>query len=734
MPIPWAPGRHTLIPDHASRGITVKQLRDFKYFLQRLCCAGLLNRDVPPAAQEQKCSNRIAWFDLNMYDICDEVVKPVIRYQFPDFPADPITGRQWFSWVELVAESRQPPLLFFSHWWGGCFRDFVYIVETLCKDSQLSINSSIWICTFALCQFGEDLGATLDQCPFRQGLDVAISTVLVVDRQAGSLDRTWCGFEMQLTAKSGKHLDIYTPAGRVGSDRASSGPLLDALEQWDITVTETSQPTDRRQILNYVAGVDELAGLHTDATGKLPVVVNGFKQLSDERPALKPRQVRSGKSDYAYEEELVHEREDAFAKLNQLVREKALASIGKAQLMHGCLVEDRGFRGLTLAQLRAFAREVRRKCNAEQLVFTHAETGQKETVTWTTIRQYHLRDLFIEPMTKQRCCSYMELVSGGAQRPQYFVEDTPNMFFADVMAAIDWMAEARHLSDTAAFFFIELSINRHNEQADFQKLIVEKSFRECSAMLFCCDHFRENMRRARRYENILRATQADMMLDLGCCSGVLACTRAFEDGGQEFGHFDSAVAEELFCMKCTELTGKPGVPDAVRNMIGSAFPRLCQVDALRRFEQRVVRLAVGPMLRAAAAHGAPESVFTIQKICLTPGLRLSSRALKGGLGEDSAHVAAAMGHTTNLRTLLELKADPDAEDVLCERPLHHAALAGSIASIHVLLAAGADPAAESIFGETPLDVAVQNPAGFLRIQTEEIICLLGVRLEGPLPI
>ena len=96
-------------------------------------------------------------------------------------------------------------------------------------------------------------------------------------------------------------MDLYTPAGRVGSDHATSGPLVDEVMNWDICKSDASQESDRRQIMNFIAGINEMTGLLHDATGEV-LVENGFKRLSDTQLS-EERTVRaqSGLLEYAHE-------------------------------------------------------------------------------------------------------------------------------------------------------------------------------------------------------------------------------------------------------------------------------------------------------------------------------------------------------------------------------------------------------------------------------------------------
>merc|ERR1712107_96180 len=131
----------------------------------------------------------------NMYDIRDLVVKPVIK--FVESKRDKC-GQ--YSWVELVAREPQPPYMLVSHYWGGRFRDFMAAVDRVCTTNMLSTKKSMWVCTFANSQFGEEFGTRLVDSPFAQAVHAAAwGTILIVDRDAGSLKRSWCSVELLYT-------------------------------------------------------------------------------------------------------------------------------------------------------------------------------------------------------------------------------------------------------------------------------------------------------------------------------------------------------------------------------------------------------------------------------------------------------------------------------------------------------------------------------------------------------
>jgi hypothetical protein len=48
------------------------------------------------------------------------------------------------------------------------------------------------VCTFANNQFGESFGSEIIGTPFVRAIESAEATILIVDRDAGSLTRSWC--------------------------------------------------------------------------------------------------------------------------------------------------------------------------------------------------------------------------------------------------------------------------------------------------------------------------------------------------------------------------------------------------------------------------------------------------------------------------------------------------------------------------------------------------------------
>merc|ERR1719443_1897436 len=120
--------------------------------------------------------------------------------------------------------------------------DFMAAIEKLAVDKSLRGLTKLWVCTFANCQFGDDfVSRGLQNCAFIRAVEQANITVLLIDRRAGSLSRIWCGLELHYTIGMKKELAFYTSMGRASADGAFSGPLVEAVEGWDIRRGQASE-------------------------------------------------------------------------------------------------------------------------------------------------------------------------------------------------------------------------------------------------------------------------------------------------------------------------------------------------------------------------------------------------------------------------------------------------------------------------------------------------------------
>ncbi|CAE8612784.1 unnamed protein product [Polarella glacialis] len=84
MPIPWVPGRPAaVIDDITQRAMTVKQLQDLRLFLQRLCKSQVLKQTTKFPKLRGLEGKPMDWYDINLYQMNDEVIKKVIPYHDP---------------------------------------------------------------------------------------------------------------------------------------------------------------------------------------------------------------------------------------------------------------------------------------------------------------------------------------------------------------------------------------------------------------------------------------------------------------------------------------------------------------------------------------------------------------------------------------------------------------------------------------------------------------------------
>ena len=170
------------------RGLSCCQFRDLVRFTKRLCRTGLLRYEGHPRKPD---GSRILWSEITMYEVCNNVVKPVIAHLSPG---------GGYSWSTLVNKGKaKRPRIFISHSWQERFDDFVASFEHLQLDRGLTATDAVWICTFANNQFEVVLGKMLDESPFYKALEHAMEVALFIDHNASALSRSWCNFELAVT-------------------------------------------------------------------------------------------------------------------------------------------------------------------------------------------------------------------------------------------------------------------------------------------------------------------------------------------------------------------------------------------------------------------------------------------------------------------------------------------------------------------------------------------------------
>lgn len=728
MPVPWGdPGKPTRIPNVVDRAMTVKQLMDFRALVKRLTKTGLLKNTTPFSKASGTFGQAIDWSDINLYQITDEVIKKVIPHVDPEgeYEASSSGGRRWYSWTELVARKPQRATVMMSHWWGGRFNDFTTAIDRLVLDKSLSVSTAIWICTFANCQFGEDFGTMLSESPFVKVLSCTDLTVHVVDRIGGSLTRSWCGLELQYTIMNEAELALYTSAGAVGSSYVSGGPLVEEIKGWDIRQSEASDAPYRRQILNYIAGVDEVRGLKTTTSGamelndaKRPQLKGGDEEARD--PLAKKR--INGEDEYSYEASLFQKHGDKFENLNMMVRLSVMKGLEVGRRPKGCTLASMAERGVTISQLRTFTLSLKASCpwSKDRAPWWFDGDFPQEAYQYEELRPRHVMH-YVGHLTSSRSCTWVELRADRPQIPQHFLEFAWKETWVDIMASLEWYIEANRLPDSEVLYVDILAANYRSTSREQRQDEVQHVLQECSGFLRILSDDEESMSRAWPLFNMEQAARSRKKVFLGCKTAVMACSAPFPDGSWVFGRFDPDIARRFTRVDIREAQCSPASLKFIHDFIERSYLATGVDDGFCRFNSRKALWCAGPMLRDAAANDDADTIASLKGI---DGLRLESSNLTGGLGESALHVAAGRASLNALRALLDAKVDPNIEDGMRERPLHCAALGGHAEVVRMLLSARADIRCESEFAEVPIEVAHQNPAGFLGVDTTEVVAVL----------
>eukprot|EP00747_Dinoflagellata_sp_TGD_P039736 gnl/TRDRNA2_/TRDRNA2_140440_c2_seq1.p1 gnl/TRDRNA2_/TRDRNA2_140440_c2~~gnl/TRDRNA2_/TRDRNA2_140440_c2_seq1.p1 ORF type:complete len:412 (-),score=60.42 gnl/TRDRNA2_/TRDRNA2_140440_c2_seq1:105-1166(-) len=216
----------------------------------------------------------------------------------------------------------------------------------------------------------------------------------------------------------------------------------------------------------------------------------------------------------------------------------------------------------------------------------------------------------------------------------------------------------------------------------------------------------------------------DLVSPIGC----IATTRPFAIGAWCFGDFDSHVAEIGVEFDILQVAFK--LPAARRLVLNCISKDKFDADTeppksslgYVKFNQRLRAKFAGPLVREAAYDGNWNQIIRILELC--PTLNIESSGLAGYLGQGAIHCATAGGHAEVVQQLLVKDSSPNAQDREGESPLHYAALAGHAAIAQLLVNANADVTQESFSAEWPIEVAQNNPAYFLGVDTTEVIEVL----------
>ena len=398
------------------------------------------------------------------------------------------------------------------------------------------------------------------------------------------------------------------------------------------------------------------------------------------------------------------------------VRVSVIGRIGASRRNKGCELPQIRERGITLGQLRTFARKARTalgKC--------------LPGVPWETVSALQVHEQFLMKQTFKRKCSYVELVAEGPQIPDTFVDFQYCMYFSDIMGSIEWFAEAMGLKDSAVFFWGMLAKNPYHRDEEKKsnhfegdQLVVDKSQRECRSLLLATGaEIRSNsssvsvqpwsMSRAWRLYQLECAARLGQAIYFACSTGVMACTKLFPNGHSKFGSIPCQITEAVFNV---DIEGAACTVPAERDQVLAFIQQGYHGRGVDRLQRRLQRWAAFHLVSLLAASGDQE-LPKLKDVCSIPGFSINHELAKGTLGESTLHEAVAAKSYSTVQQLLSHGFPPDPTDSMHETPLHYAALAGDLHLVRLLLDARADPVMESVFGETPFDVARQGAASFL---------------------
>ena len=123
---------------------------------------------------------------------------------------------------------------------------------------------------------------------------------------------------------------------------------------------------------------------------------------------------------------------------NQTIVPKEDTVLGKKN--KGCTVSDPALRGILTAQLRSFIVHIQRRCEKE--IWVNSK-GRKTTAREVTM--YDAVAYVIKPATRERKCSYVELVSNKEQKPDWFVSYSWAESVVDLFSCIEQMGRDRNL-------------------------------------------------------------------------------------------------------------------------------------------------------------------------------------------------------------------------------------------------------------------------------------------------
>lgn len=766
--VPWdrssGRARTVDVPDVEERGISIFQLHSFATYVQKLCAVGVL-RDTARAAAELgaalpgpsgegtssssrggSASSRLIWESITTGNVCHRVIIPVISHL-----AKAVIEVHHCSWVELVADGPQVPAYFISHSWGGQILDLFAAIGHLAVVKGLTFSSSVWICSFANNQFRSSLSSTLTNSPFVKAAKRCQEAVLVLDRPFRILDRSWCIFEMAVVVSQGLALTICTGSGLVGSKFVSSSPVVDAVNSLDVAgLGEADNDVDRRRIANYIAFIHGEDA--PDAEQEFVRIDRAAGTLSDEPAATEADRKKlgrlasrdkasgtlrdNGELEYCYEhnlttglksvkfEQLTGDLKRMFLESLQLQSAEAIWTRSQCLSVDDPMTKFLAEPGMNPAPLFEYRRRL-----------ATMDAGSSKLVT---LRQRLSADSVAQDGSPD---------SQTEDRPDsadVFVVCPLDAFFADVVDALDWHAEARKLPDYWHYWLHAVEAG-DGCLVPAEGTVGYRALQACTCIVLVvadCHRVDEDsevvldgsgeeqlqtseplglssawpsLEALRGFFSAAAMARKATGCDLACRTGVLACLGAFPGSNNpEVGHFCGRAAVRI-------------------------MEQAPAVAALWERRQRSAASAVGD---AEAATGEPIVVETLLKGGLSQSLRhgafgpaardaahMDQLAATGGIGRRSIAApsagglagpsAASLCSLARLRVILagggtlgafpaRIRAGVCPRDGLEATALHVAAAAKgpeAVKAVQLLLEAKIDVDARDIDGNTPLNWA-----------------------------
>jgi len=266
------------------RGITLVQLQAIIRHISRRC-------------------GKEGWTSTNPHNPGRLTVEVINLYDVAFWVLRPATKPRQCSYIELVADNKQPPQWFVSHWWGEAVACFMKCIEEHMGLRGLAVSVAYWVCAYANNQ--HQLGGEISQDPqetsFFRALSRSEGVLVVLDENSTPFTRVWCAFEEACTTRAEVTrkemlLDIATATAwkdrqgidhdacilttgltplETSKDQACAGvgnrlkvyresmfPVAYIQKALAINIehAEASQPADKRRILNSITkrSLDEL--------------------------------------------------------------------------------------------------------------------------------------------------------------------------------------------------------------------------------------------------------------------------------------------------------------------------------------------------------------------------------------------------------------------------------------------------------------------------------------------